>query len=397
MMRTYDEYKSIFANIPRPFAFVDLDLLDANIEAIAQRARTKHVRVASKSLRCPALMQRILQAYSVFQGVMAFTAREAVFLSDHGFDDILLGYPVWDAAAIGAVIDRISNGKQITFIVDSIDHVQRIETIAVERNVRVPLCLDIDMSSTYFHLLRFGVWRSPLDSWAKAQPTVQYIAASASVWLDGVMGYEAQIAGLGDNMPGQNLQNRIVRALKRSSIREVAQRRAEVVARIREAGIPLRFVNAGGTGSFDSSREENVVTEITAGSGFYAPGLFDNYTQFQYLPAVAYAVEVVRHPAPGIVTCAGGGYVASGPAGVDKLPKPYLPEGMQLFPREAAGEVQTPLRCDPQTPLSLGDPVFFRHAKAGEVCERFPSLYAISNGAIVDEIQTYRGMGACFL
>jgi D-serine deaminase-like pyridoxal phosphate-dependent protein len=161
--------------------------------------------------------------------------------------------------------------------------------------------------------------------------------------------------------------------------------------------VTLRFVNAGGTGSLSSSRQEEWVTELTAGSGFYSPTLFDHYRSFRFEPAAGFAVEIVRQPRKDIVTCLGGGYTASGAADRTKLPKPYLPAGLELFPMEGAGEVQTPLLNRGKSPIGLGDPVFFRHAKAGELCERFDTLHVVSNGAIVGEYSTYRGMGETFL
>ncbi|MBB6635182.1 amino acid deaminase/aldolase [Cohnella thailandensis] len=392
----YSYYKRVFEGLPTPYAYLDLDLFDANARAIAEAAGDKKVRIASKSIRCVDALRRILSAGSVFQGIMCFTGREAVWLAGQGFDDLLLGYPIWNRDEIEGIARLVHEGHSIVLMVDSMEHVEHIERIAQAAGVRMPVCLDIDMSSTYPGL-RFGVWRSPLGGWRQARPIVERIAASKSVRLDGIMGYEAQIAGLGDNIPGQALQNRIVRLLKKRSIVEVARRRSEVLEGIRSLGLPLRIVNAGGTGSLASSRLEPGVTEITAGSGFYSPLLFDAYRGFRYEPAAGFAVAVVRRPAPGVYTCLGGGYVASGAPGNEKLPKPYLPAGMRLMPREGAGEVQTPLRYDGAEPLAIGDPVFFRHAKAGELCERFDLLYAVSNGTIVGEYKTYRGMGECFL
>ena len=401
-MPDYAAYKSIFAGIPMPFAYVDLDLLDRNIRDIAQAAGTKTIRIASKSIRSVDVLRRILSASDTFQGIMCYTAGEAAFLARQGFDDLLLGYPTWDPQGIVPLIDLIGEGRRIVFMVDSIAHVGQIERLARERGVRAPLCLDVDMSNDYPGL-RFGVWRSPVDDWRKARPVVERIGASSSVFLDGVMGYEAQIAGVGDRVPGQRMKNAIVRYLKRRSIRDVAARRAEVVAGIQALGLPpLRFVNAGGTGSLASSRTEDAVTELTAGSGFYSPLLFDNYGGFRYKPAAGFAVEIVRRPRADIVTCMGGGYTASGPADGTKLPRPYLPAGLSLFALEGAGEVQTPLligkRSDAAAQgLDAGDPVFFRHAKAGELCERFNALHAISGGTLVGRFATYRGMGETFL
>jgi len=384
-----------------PFAFVDLDLLDRNISDIAKAAGSKKIRIASKSIRSVDVLRRILRSDDAFQGVMCYTAGEAAFLARHGFQDLLLGYPTWNPQGVLPLIDLIGEGHVITFMVDSVEHVEHLERLALQRGVRIPLCMDIDMSANYPGL-RFGVWRSPLDGWEAVRPVAERIRSSSWVRLDGIMGYEAQIAGVGDRIPGQALKNAIVRYLKRRSIKDVAARREEAVGRLKEMGMPLRFVNAGGTGSLASSRAESVVTELTAGSGFYSPLLFDNYSSFRYRPAAGFAVEIVRKPRPDIVTCMGGGYTASGAADGTKLPRPYLPSGLSLFPLEGAGEVQTPLKIGKGASelgrnLSLGDPVFFRHAKAGEPCERFDRLYAISDGNIVGEYETYRGMGETFL
>ncbi|MBE3561424.1 MAG: amino acid deaminase/aldolase, partial [Ktedonobacteraceae bacterium] len=211
------------------------------------------------------------------------------------------------------------------------------------------------------------------------------------------LGYEAQIAGVGDHYAGQAMKNVLVQQLKRRSSREVARRRAALVEFVASYVPHLRFINGGGTGSIATTCREAVVTEITVGSGFYAPALFDSYRDFRYLPAAGYAIEIVRQPAPFLYTCHGGGYVASGAAGADKLPQPYLPEGTELLPLEGAGEVQTPVKYAGPEQLHLGDPIFMRHAKAGELCEHFTHLLFVRDGAVIEEATTYRGDGACFL
>jgi D-serine deaminase-like pyridoxal phosphate-dependent protein len=258
------------------------------------------------------------------------------------------------------------------------------------------LCLEIDMSMD-LPGLHFGVWRSPIRTPEQARPVIERIMTSSHVWLDGLMGYEAQIAGVGDNFPGHMAKNAVVQRLKRRSIREVAERRAACVDLVGTYGLALRFINGGGTGSMATTCRESKVTEITVGSGFYAPALFDNYRDFRYQPTAGFAIEIVRHPQPSIYTCLGGGYIASGSVGPEKLPQPYLPQGARLDSLEGAGEVQTPIRYEGTIALKLGDPVFMRHSKAGELCERFTHLLLVANGAIVDEVTTYRGDGQCFI
>jgi D-serine deaminase-like pyridoxal phosphate-dependent protein len=396
LRRDYSYYKEVFRGRAMPFAYLDLDLLDQNICEIAQRAGGKQVRLASKSLRSVAVMRRILAADAIFQGIMCFTAPEATYLASQGFDDLLIGYPIWHAEQIAAVARATEAGAHITLMIDSLEHVEQAEKVAKERGVRLPLCLDIDMSSD-LPRLHFGVWRSSLRTAEQVRPVIERIIASPHVSLDGIMGYEAQIAGVGDQYAGQRMKNALVRWLKRRSQREIAERRATLVNLVREYAPALRFVNGGGTGSLATTRIEEVVTEITVGSGFYSPALFDNYHDFRYQPAAGYAIEIVRHPRPSIYTCQGGGYIASGAPGPDKQPQPYLPHGARLTANEGAGEVQTPVIYTGSQRLDLGDPIFMRHAKAGELCERFTHLLLVSHGSVVEEITTYRGDGKCFL
>ncbi len=390
---SYTYYREIFREISKPFAFVDLDLFYANIAAIKARAGDKNIRVASKSVRCVALLKRILESDSQFQGLMAYHAAEAVFLSQQGFDDILIAYPFWDVGQIQAVIGELQQGKTIVSMVDCEEHVHRFSQIAGDTDVEVPLCLDVDMSSVFLGV-HFGVYRSGVDTADQAKAIADFIADQPGVRLTGVMGYEAQIAGVQDRS-GSALMNAVVSFLKKRSISELRARRYSVVEVL--AALELRFVNAGGTGSLESSREEPWVTEVTVGSGFYSPALFDGYSRFRHHPAAAFAIEIVRQPKEDTYTALGGGYVASGSAGKEKLPRPYLPVGMQLIENEGTGEVQTPVIYPGPEKLSLGDPLFFRHAKAGELCERFNQLYLVSDGKIVDTVPTYRGEGQCFM
>ncbi len=392
----YGTYRALFAGRELPFAYVDLELLAANIAAVAARAGGKRVRLASKSLRSRPLLARILAASPAMAGVMCYTAPEALFLSRHGLTDLLVGYPTTHPAQLAAVCDAVAEGATITLMLDSTAHVALLAQAAAARGVVLPICLDIDLSLP-LPGLHFGVHRSGVRSIADALAVYRAITHQPSLRLEGVMGYEAQVAGVGDNAPGQPLKNTIVRVLQAASRRLATRRRGTIVTALREHGAPLRFVNGGGTGSLESTAREPVVTEVTAGSAFYGPGLFDHYRAFRHLPAAGFAVEIVRRPRPEIFTCLGGGYVASGAAGPEKLPTPYLPEGAELLPLEGAGEVQTPVRYRGPEHLGLGDPIFMRHAKAGELCEHFNTLLLVAGGAVIDEIPTYRGEGMAFL
>jgi D-serine deaminase-like pyridoxal phosphate-dependent protein len=394
--RDYHYYKQTFVGQAMPFAYLDVDLLEQNIRLIAARAGGKRIRLASKSVRSVAVLKRIFAADTCFQGIMCFTASEAVYLFAQGFNDLLIGYPIWHEQDIRAVAQAIASGAHITLMLDSVEHVTQIEAIASQQQIQIPVCLDLDMALR-LPKLHFGVWRSAICTPEQARPVIESIIAAPHIILDGIMGYEAQVAGLGDNYPHSAPKNSIVRLLKQRAIREVARRRAAIIDLIHSYDLPLRFINGGGTGSLHTTREEAGVTEITVGSGFYAPGLFDNYRDFRYQPAAGFALEIVRRPAPTIYTCLGGGYVASGPLSTDKHPKPYLPAGARLVALEGPGEVQTPIIYTGPIALALGDPIFLRHSKAGELCERFEHLLLVSRGQVIDKVTTYRGAGHCFL
>ena len=396
MQRDYALYKHLFRGQRMPFAYVDLDLFDHNIQHVLERSGTKRLRLASKSIRSVAMLQRIFAADARFQGIMCYTAREAVWLASQGFEDLLIGYPIWNAEDIGAVAESIANGGQITLMVDSVAHIDQIAAIAQRHEVTIPVCIEIDMSIDVPGL-HFGVWRSPLRTPAQTRPVIDHILATRHVLLDGIMGYESQIAGLGDRLPGKRMQNMVVQALKQRSIGAVAARRAAILTLIASYGHALRFVNGGGTGSLATTREEPGVTEITVGSAFYGPALFDHYRDFRFLPAAGYTIEIVRQSRSDLYICLGGGYIASGAIGPEKQPMPYLPQGAQLLAREGAGEVQTPIRYTGPEKLALGDPIFMRHSKAGEVCEHFTHLALLTTAGITGETTTYRGAGQVFL
>jgi D-serine deaminase-like pyridoxal phosphate-dependent protein len=211
-----------------------------------------------------------------------------------------------------------------------------------------------------------------------------------------MMCYEGHIGGQGDRIAGKPLRSAAIRRMQRASFAELRERRAEAVAAVTRFA-ELEFVNAGGTGDLELVATEQAMTEATAGSGFYAPTLFDSYESFRLEPAAMFALPVSRRPGRGIVTALGGGYLASGVGAKDRMPSPYLPTGLELDPFEGTGEVQTPLRGNSADSLAVGDNVYFRHTKAGELCERFDRLHLVSGEEIGDEVPTYRGEGRTFL
>ncbi|GLV97457.1 amino acid deaminase/aldolase [Streptomyces lavendulae] len=390
-------YDRATAHLDAPLAIVDLDAFDANADDLVRRAGGKPVRVASKSVRCRALLERVLERPG-FAGIMSYTLAESLWLARSGFEDVLLAYPSADRAGFGELAHDAKLAAAVTVMVDDPAQLDLIEGARGGGAEEVRVCLELD---TALHLLggrfRVGARRSPLREPGQLAALARAVQERPGFRVVGLMAYEGHIAGVGDDLAGRPLRSRVIRLMQATARRELAERRAEAVRAVRAVVPDLEFVNGGGTGSVAETAAEDAVTEIAAGSGLYVPRLFDNYTSFRGRPAALFAQPVVRRPGVGVVTVLGGGYPASGAAGADRLPVPYLPAGLRYDPQEGAGEVQTPLLGSAADDLLIGDRVWFRHAKAGELCERFDTLHLVEGDRVTATAPTYRGEGRTFL
>jgi D-serine deaminase-like pyridoxal phosphate-dependent protein len=394
-----DRCERATAHLDPPFAVVDVAAFDSNARDLVRRAGGLPIRVVSKSLRCRYLIERAL-AQPGYRGVMCYSLPEALWLHAAGIsDDILVAYPTANRGALRALAADAAARQHITVTIDSAAHLDFMDETLGEDHPEIRVCLELDVSWRPFGgrgPVQIGTWRSPLHEPAQAALVAQAVLARPGFALAGVLGYEGQIAGLGDAPPGNPVRGALVRSIQARSAAELRERRAETVRRIR-ALTTLEFVNGGGTGSLESTAADRSVTELAAGSGLVGPTLFDAYRKFRPRPALLYALPVVRRPAPRIATLFSGGYVASGTGTPDRLPKPFRPGGLRLSRIEGAGEVQTPVLGAAADGLRVGDLVWLRHAKGGELAERFTEYHVIEPDALqAHAVATYRGEGQCF-
>ena len=279
-------YNAATAHLEPPFAVVDLAAMRANAEAMRLRAAGKPIRLASKSVRCRELISQVLRMDG-FRGVLAFTLPEALWLAEQGVSDqILVGYPTADRAALARLAGNPAAAASIAIMVDCPEHLDMIEKAAasVAEPHQVRVCIDIDASYMALNgLLRAGARRSPIRTPGEAVALAAAVVARPGLRLVGLMAYEGQIAGVGDRPAGRPLYGLAVRYMQRQSGAELARRRAAIVAAVRDVA-PLEFVNGGGTGSLEKTAAEAAVTEIGAGSGLYQPRLFDSYRGFRGTP-----------------------------------------------------------------------------------------------------------------
>jgi D-serine deaminase-like pyridoxal phosphate-dependent protein len=378
-------------DLDAPVGVLAVEALAANAFDMLDRASGLPIRVASKSVRVRGVLDAVL-ALPGYRGILAYSLAEALWLAET-HDDIVVGYPSADRGAIARLASDEKTASRVTLMVDDVAQLDLVDAVvAPNKRAVIRVAIELDASFRSRALGHVGVRRSPVYSPAEAEALAEAVVARRGFRLVGMMAYEAQIAGVTNAGRGKAA----IRAMQRASAEELARRRGEAVRRVR--GIAdLEFVNGGGTGSIESTHADPSVTEVAAGSGLFGPHLFDGYVQFTPAPAASFALDVVRRPAADIATVLGGGWTASGPPAPDRVPKVVWPAGLKMLSRESAGEVQTPLQGAAARDLAVGDRVWLRHTKAGELSEHLRAFALVDNGALMGELLTYRGEGRVFL
>ncbi|MDP9027972.1 MAG: alanine racemase [Actinomycetota bacterium] len=396
------------ADVDTPFGALSVEALAANAFDLLDRAAGMPIRVASKSVRVRGVLDAVL-ALPGYHGILAYTLPEALWLAGgtdgngDGHDDVVVGYPSVDRAAIAQLAADARLASRVTLMIDDLAQLDLIDAVVPPARRAAPIRLALELDSSYESALlgHVGVRRSPIHTAEAARSLAASIVTRPGFRLVGMMGYEAQIAGVTNKGTGRAT---MIRRMQRASAAELADRRGAAVAAVRELA-ELEFVNGGGTGSFETTRADPSVTELAAGSGLFGPHLFDGYVQFTPAPAAAFSLSVVRRPTAEVATLLGGGWIASGPTAPDRQPRLVWPEGLTTLSREAAGEVQTPVTGAAASRLSVGDRVWLRHTKAGELSEHLNAFALLSMGdgagergaELVGELPTYRGEGKAFL
>ena len=380
------------AGVSGPVAALNLAALRYNALDMVVRSSGVPIRVASKSIRVRDVLDATL-ALPGYHGILAFTLPEALWLAET-HDDVVLGYPSVDRAALAVLAADERAASRVTLMVDDLAQLDVVDAVAAPNSrTTLRVAIDADASWRARGLGHIGVRRSPVHEPGEVANLARAIAARSGFRLVGLMMYEAQIAGQGD---ATGSGDGVIRWMQRRSAEELLDRRAAIVGALRDIA-PLEFVNGGGTGSLELTASDLAVTELTAGSGLLGGHLFDGYRAFDPAPAAAFALDVVRKPLPEIATVLGGGWIASGPPVASRQPLPVWPAGLRTLSREGAGEVQTPLRGDAARALRAGDRVWFRHSKSGELAERVDRYHVVDGGRLVGESPTYRGEGKAFL
>ncbi len=227
------------AHLDPPLAAIDLGALHHNVHDLRRRAAGTPIRVASKSVRSRAILDAVT-ALDGYAGVLAFTLPEALWLAT-GDDahppqhDVVVGYPTADRTAIAELTSSPGLAARVTLMVDDVAQLDLVDSVAAP-STRPPLrvCLDLDASWRAPVLGHLGVRRSPVHTAAQAAVLARAVAARSGFTLVGLMSYEAQIAGVGDDVRGQAARSQLIRWMQRRSKDELLERRGLAVSAVRQ-------------------------------------------------------------------------------------------------------------------------------------------------------------------
>jgi D-serine deaminase-like pyridoxal phosphate-dependent protein len=387
----YQTLKKLANPIKKPFVICDLDVLKTNLNRVGEdlRKKNKKMRLCTKSVRVPEIV-KYAEEQDFINGLFNYNSAEALFYAqEYGICDILIGYPIMSELNAEEACKAASfENVEITVIVDDTHHVDLLEKYCKKKGVHLKLLVELDVSYRFFgrHL---GVLRSPLRTPDDVISLARYIDDSDNLSFRGIMGYEAQNASVGDN-------KFLYRWLKKRSREFVNEHRATVVSELEREGFECEVVNGGGSGCYQETASEEVITEIGIGSLLFKSHIFDSIHSLNHFdPSLFFILEIVRKPKNDVTTAFSGGYTSSGsdPA----IPKPVIPHNIETIKFEEFGEVQTPFKFNPKhINLHLGDPIFCRFGKAGEPLEHFNEVNIFEGGKITGTYKTYRGLGKRF-
>ena len=161
-MTTWDEATR---DLDAPLAVLDLDALEANAAELERRASGTPIRLASKSVRVREIVDRVL-ARPGWRGVMSYALAEALWLVEHGHDDVFVAYPDLGRAALARLAADETALQRITLAIDSVEHVAALaDRVPGGAPLRVAVDVDASLRLGPVHL---GVRRSPVRTPAQA-------------------------------------------------------------------------------------------------------------------------------------------------------------------------------------------------------------------------------------
>ncbi len=263
-------------DLDTPALCIDLDVLDANIAAMAGYCRQHGVdwRPHAKCHKNSTIAKMVVDAGAI--GVTCAKVGEAEVMAAGGVTDLLIANQIVGAKKL----ERLIKLRQIADPIACVDSVEQAEPLAqamsgagLEIRVIIEVNIGMDRAGTTL-----------------GQPTVdlaQKLAEMPGLRFSGVMGYEGHLLTIED--PEEKV----------AKIHAALDELLKTKELVEQAGIACPIVSCGGTGSYRISATHKGITELQAGGAIFMDLFYRNCCQ---LPELGYAMKVlttvVSRPAP---------------------------------------------------------------------------------------------------
>lgn len=234
------------SEIETPALVVDLDVMEANMEAYANFAAEHDVMLRShvKTHKIPAIAH---QQVDIGGGILCQKLSEAEVMAAAGIDDIYLSYMVVGEQKLTRLMRLVDSVDYFSTTVDGPGNLEPLQAVAAKHDTVVDVILEIDI----------GLERTGIPPGDAAVALAEQIASHPYTRFEGIMAYEGHIP-YGSNPPSTEAE------LDRRCQATMDDVEA-MVERIEETGPTVETVGVGSTATSRYSGKHPVVTEIHPG------------------------------------------------------------------------------------------------------------------------------------
>ncbi len=226
-----------------PALLLDLDKLEANIARMSAffADRPAKLRPHTKTHKCPIIAHKQIAAGAI--GVTSAKLDEAEAMAQAGIRDILIANQIVGRRKIERLMG-LAGWTEVMIAVDDARNVADLSTAATSRGVSLRVLVEVDV----------GMGRCGVEPGEPAVALAREVASSPGLIFEGLMGYE------GHAVMRPTFEERREKAEAAMALLVGAKERVEA------AGLEVRIVSGGGTGTYNVTGAYPGVTEVQAGS-----------------------------------------------------------------------------------------------------------------------------------
>ncbi|HSU57483.1 MAG TPA: DSD1 family PLP-dependent enzyme [Candidatus Dormibacteraeota bacterium] len=266
-----------FADVDTPALLLDHSALCSNLELMAGYFKNRHAKLRPhfKSHKCTTIARMQIDAGAI--GMTCAKLGEAEVLADAGITNILIANQIVGRVKIRRLVE-LSRRANPLVAVDSADNVKMLSEAAASAGVQFGVLIEIDV----------GMSRCGLPPGAAAVELARLIRSVPGLRLEGLQGYEGHCVDLRDET------QRLGQTKKALDLLVGTRRQLEA------AGIAVRIVSGGGTGTYAINGDYDGIDEVQAGSYACMDWWYTDIRP-EFKQAMSILATVISRPKPGVI------------------------------------------------------------------------------------------------